>query len=1218
MLREDKKLFKKVKKAFTLVELLVVIAILAILSTVSTIGYLSFIEKAKISNDNTLIAQLNTLIELRKVDDDSIDFEDISSIYYEELNEDISNLEPESSKYGYHFWFDKNEGKIILSRSKDLINKTHKLSLKRNFSSSNSIRELLVSNYVFLDGKGSNLANTITMYDQVSSKQAYLDLQDTLSQGNKDKFDSDLIIKLDEIVDNTAFINDEGSFRADDLENTIYVKIYEQLTNTIPSLFSLVDGELVESFIDDNNPIATIDSEIVLPDSIISLSTNSLIFNGENYKIILPDDTSLINNDFHSHFTNGNIIIGEMEFEYLLENDYYIEINNPNGSILHIQESDIAITDFDVYFNDNKVGTFYPTSLDKEKSLTISVNNVKGIPGGSISQDQVILELLDNDNIAAINSNKISLLKYGEVTLRVSTKLDRSYYRDINIQVNGVTNLELEVNDSKLIQNSYDNPFVVEKKKDQNTFNLSLLTSWFVNKQEDLKYLTPEIESTLSFETIDNLNYLFVMEDYNIYEIKVNLPNYNIEKTIYVQVVPEIEHYFDFTLVNYQKFLYRFGNQGTFNPISLLKESDESISANINFEDLDFKVNFYSVDNYGETKLNLLNASSETFYVRYSQDRSLYEFVGEGVVEVEFTCIYKGSEVEKQSLYLEVVNAKNVYSFSDFTSNTNLVLMNDITWSSANNDTRNFTNNFIYGNGFKIDATNIGKMSSPVGLINLSDSTIDNVIVIGKNYPQIVYNGAEDYYSSLINVQTNSSNNLIANCYLSGMRSPIQISGDVVVKNTTVYGGVYSNINIKSGAISVELDNVTTIQEMLTVDNKKVLGAGIYLEQSAAENENTKIIIKNDLKQYNFITKEMLSQIDQAGGFMSDIEKAWKLNENNLKPITHEINSNKYLSSGIAYLGDKKFIYDDSQMNKDNLKYTQVELSALNINGGVISVTHEGENCDNYILNNLLNYQGNYNDNLGYEFISPKISYNFETFDYGTEGLLKFNENNSLLEIGLKYNSSLNINFEDSIQVIKNGKSLVISNFNLYSNGSLISSNASNYQFESSARQYQLEIVVYDVYNYDKNGNLVKEIEYKFYLDINVSVTSFAKPILTSTPVLNENKYDDVGFLFWKDYKPKAAVVKGLLIDDNGSQISFEDCSSEQDLKNKGLNISLVNSPNGAPLNDYKYQDGILYMIASKAWDNKMNQTQIFHYTYISPISGLSLEFDLTFEFYAD
>ena len=55
---------QKKKKGFTLVELLVVIAILA---GVSVVGYLSFTNKAKESNDNILIAQLNNVLAADEV-----------------------------------------------------------------------------------------------------------------------------------------------------------------------------------------------------------------------------------------------------------------------------------------------------------------------------------------------------------------------------------------------------------------------------------------------------------------------------------------------------------------------------------------------------------------------------------------------------------------------------------------------------------------------------------------------------------------------------------------------------------------------------------------------------------------------------------------------------------------------------------------------------------------------------------------------------------------------------------------------------------------------------------------------------------------------------------------------------------------------------------------------------------------------------------------------
>lgn len=52
----------KKRKGFTLVELLVVIAILAVLASVSVIGYLGFTEKARRSNDEQLVANINSVL----------------------------------------------------------------------------------------------------------------------------------------------------------------------------------------------------------------------------------------------------------------------------------------------------------------------------------------------------------------------------------------------------------------------------------------------------------------------------------------------------------------------------------------------------------------------------------------------------------------------------------------------------------------------------------------------------------------------------------------------------------------------------------------------------------------------------------------------------------------------------------------------------------------------------------------------------------------------------------------------------------------------------------------------------------------------------------------------------------------------------------------------------------------------------------------------------
>ena len=90
---------KKIKKAFTLVELLVVIAILAILATVSIVGYNSFTKKAKVSNDTALVSQLNTLLKADSmVNGDAKTPTDALKIT-SEAGYDVEKLTPTASNY---------------------------------------------------------------------------------------------------------------------------------------------------------------------------------------------------------------------------------------------------------------------------------------------------------------------------------------------------------------------------------------------------------------------------------------------------------------------------------------------------------------------------------------------------------------------------------------------------------------------------------------------------------------------------------------------------------------------------------------------------------------------------------------------------------------------------------------------------------------------------------------------------------------------------------------------------------------------------------------------------------------------------------------------------------------------------------------------------------------------------------------------------------------
>ena len=107
---------KKIKKAFTLVELLVVIAILAILATVSIVGYNSFTKKARVSNDTVLVKQMNDILFANSQTDDanptmSKALEDVFDGGY-----DLTKLTPTTTGYSI-VWDSINDQMVLLDDS---------------------------------------------------------------------------------------------------------------------------------------------------------------------------------------------------------------------------------------------------------------------------------------------------------------------------------------------------------------------------------------------------------------------------------------------------------------------------------------------------------------------------------------------------------------------------------------------------------------------------------------------------------------------------------------------------------------------------------------------------------------------------------------------------------------------------------------------------------------------------------------------------------------------------------------------------------------------------------------------------------------------------------------------------------------------------------------------------------------------------------------------
>jgi len=110
------KLFRKLKKGFTLVELVVVIAVIAILAAASVVTYIGVTNNAKKSTDAQVLQQVNNALILRETNEG----EKPSTMYdaLNVLNEDlgVSNLEKllSASYKNYEFAYDLEANRFVL------------------------------------------------------------------------------------------------------------------------------------------------------------------------------------------------------------------------------------------------------------------------------------------------------------------------------------------------------------------------------------------------------------------------------------------------------------------------------------------------------------------------------------------------------------------------------------------------------------------------------------------------------------------------------------------------------------------------------------------------------------------------------------------------------------------------------------------------------------------------------------------------------------------------------------------------------------------------------------------------------------------------------------------------------------------------------------------------------------------------------------------------
>ena len=326
-----------------------------------------------------------------------------------------------------------------------------------------------------------------------------------------------------------------------------------------------------------------------------------------------------------------------------------------------------------------------------------------------------------------------------------------------------------------------------------------------------------------------------------------------------------------------QNFLYRVGNQNTVAVGSIFGEIETAV-----------QLSYVNV-----TITNVAGNAAGKFTSTATWTNGNIQFSGTGVVKVTISA----DGAYPVEINLEVVDATNVAEGGKISNyGVSSVLLGNTTVSTL------YLNGgaTLYGNGFTIDCTQspttgTGNVSENY-IIGLAGANLDNVKVVGKVYTEYGAQAANDYNRALI---ISTGNSTITNCYLSNTAAPIRInSGSLTVKGTTVKGGNFANIDVRSGHLT--LDNVTTINQALGNDKAEngstVIGLGIVVYYEMVNSSATSITVQNGLKQYNHISSDDEFSNSYANQFVSGM-----FNNSN-SALQYTIGSVQWVNSGIILM----------------------------------------------------------------------------------------------------------------------------------------------------------------------------------------------------------------------------------------------------------------------------------------------------------------------------
>ncbi len=523
-------------------------------------------------------------------------------------------------------------------------------------------------------------------------------------------------------------------------------------------------------------------------------------------------------------------------------------------------------------------------------------------------------------------------------------------------------------------------------------------------------------------------------------------------------------------------FLYRVGNQNAVKLDSLFKAKDGVTIGTVSV----------TVEAVEGTRVSGTYTSNKTW------TNGTIQFSGTGVVKVTIT---DNDYCTPTVLYLEVVDAVNATAATDATSN-NVVLLNDI--GAGFTVSGRYA---VYGNGFTLNYTGNGQYLNnglKQGIVTVKENgTLDNLRIVASIYPTsyLYYDEAKNGPSTVDGDKTRyhyqlsavaaSDNATISNCYIYGARNNIFVNtGNVTIKDCVLECGTLANVQIQSSAShTVTFENVTTIQHQVNAtigDTSAVMmGAGIVVGPET--NDNPKIIINGEFKQYNWVTTADKNAVTNSTA-KTIIQTAL-----DATAFNHTVNGATSSNLGIIYLND----FEATVTNNSGLPYAFGDVSIMNNAGKVYSlqgatkeqIYSDYANADKSTVNGWYVPQFKYPADLGGQLEE----------DNGGDSFL-YREGDTI-KVMFPSGDTKEIDLAALVNITKytgQDLGLVITCKNSFGNAVTVTDGKITL---SAADEYTVTYTVTDTLFFDKDGNTVtKTVGYSWDATVSVSLKDTAVP----------------------------------------------------------------------------------------------------------------------------